>query len=342
VLDFTPPSDIASLLPQDWTEMAIAFLRDIYERSHSIKSYRLYRGMLCGFFRLTKKSPDACTRNDIQAFMCSPCKSPGSRGRAPAVATRNARLAILSSLWRYASFYFERPVPNPTLGIRALKRMPREKKRSFSEEEITRFFAAIPTDTVIGLRDRAIFMTYFWTGKRRQEVARLRYGDIEACMFVEDGTARAGFRFRYYGKGRGEQSQYAELPRLAKEAIDVYLLKSGRLASIEPRDPLFVAIGPPQGGGRRSMSERAPLCGDSIRDNFKKYVRLAGLDATRLSVHSLRHTAAQQFWLVLPDIFKLSKFLDHHSVQTSQNYIEDLMGLANPAALLLEAKFSGL
>ncbi len=334
VPDFTLPGDIASLLPQDWQQAVIAFLQDIYERSHSIKSYRLYRGMLFGFFRLVKKSPDACTRNDVQAFMRSPCKSPGSRGRAPTVATRNARLAILSSLWRYANFYFERAVPNPTLGIRQLKRQQRDKKRSLSEEEITRFFAAIPTDTIIGLRDRAIFMVYFWTGKRRAEVARLRYGDIEACMFVEEGAPRPGYRFRYYGKGRGEQSQYAELPRLAKEAIDAYLLKSGRLATIEAADPLFVAIGPPQGGGRRSMSERAPLCSDSIRDNFKKYVRLAGLDETRLSVHSLRHTAAQQFWLVLPDIFKLSKFLDHHSVVTTQNYIEDLMGLANPAAAL--------
>ncbi len=146
----------------------------------------------------------------------------------------------------------------------------------------------------------------------------------------------------YYGKGRGEQAHYAELPRLAKEAVDTYLLKSGRLATIEAGDPLFVAIGPPQGGGRRSTQGRAPLHSDSIRDNFKKYVRRAGLDASRLSVHSLRHTAAQQFWLVLPDIFKLSKFLDHHSVVTTQNYIEDLMGQSNPAAALLERKFAGL
>lgn len=341
MLDFTLPADIVSLLPQDWQQAVLSFLHNIYERSHSIKSYRLYRGMLYGFLRGTQKSPEAVTRNDIQAFMCSPVAAPGRHGQSPTIATRNVRLTILTSFWKYAAPFFPHQLSNPTLGIRPSKRPRRERKRSFADEEITRFFAAIPTETVIGLRDRAIFLLYFWTGKRRAEVARLCYGDIEACLFVENGTRRPGFRFRYYGKGRGEQAQYAELPRLAKEAIDSYLQKSGRGASITATDPLFVAIGPPQGGGRRSAGN-APLHSDTIRDNFKKYVRLAGLDESRLSVHSLRHTAAQQFWLVFPDIFKLSKFLDHSSVVTTQNYIEDLMGQSNPVALLLEGKFAGL
>ncbi len=341
--DFSLPDDIASLLPQDWQQAAAAFLQDIYERSHSIKSYRLYRGMLCGFFRLVQKSPDACTRNDVQAFMRSSCTSPGSRGRAPTVATRNARLAILSSLWKFAAFYFERAVPNPTLGIRALKRQRQNKKRAFTEEELARFFAAIPRDSLCGVRDFAIFSLYAWTGRRRGEICRLRYGDIEPCFFIEDGITRPAWKFRYFGKGRSQEPCYQELPPMAKAAIDRYLIKSNRLATITPGDPVFIAHGPPQGGGRRSVLPNAPLHSDTVRDNFEKYLRLAGLaNEQGLSIHSFRHTAATQRYLLKPDILLLQRFLGHASVATTQLYVGDLFGESDPVSRLLEEKFARL
>jgi len=343
VPDFSLPDDIASLLPQDWQQAAAAFLQDIYERSHSIKSYRLYRGMLCGFFRLVQKSPDACTRNDVQAFMRSSCTSPGSRGRAPTVATRNARLAILSSLWKFAAFYFERAVPNPTLGIRALKRQRQNKKRAFTEEELARFFAAIPRDSLRGARDFAIFSLYAWTGRRRGEICKLRFGDIEPCFFIEDGISRSGWHFKYFGKGHSQEQRYQELPSMAKAAIDRYLIKSNRLATITPGDPVFIAHGPPQGGGRRSVLPNAPLHSDTVRDNFEKYLRLAGLaNEQGLSIHSFRHTAAQFHWLAKPDLFLLQQYLGHASIATTQLYVGDLFGVADPVSKLLEEKYSRL
>ena len=340
--DFTLPGDIVALLPQDWADVAIAFLRDIYERSHSIKSYRLYRGMLCGFFRAVQKSPEACTRNDVQAFMRSPCRSPGSHGRAPTASTQSARLDILASFWRYAVFSFERVVANPTLGIRRSKRQRPEKKRSFSDEELARFLAAIPQETVRGSRDYALFSLYIWTGRRRAEIARLRYEDIEPCIFIEDGVPRPGWRLRYYGKGKGSEPLYQELPRVAKAALDRYLLKSGRLSSMQPESPLFIAHGSDRGGGRRSTIPNSPLHSDTVRDNFKRYLSKAGLDTSRLSVHSLRHTAAQAHWLAKPDLFLLKQYLGHASVATTQLYVSDLFGMSDPVSVLLEEKFARL
>jgi integrase/recombinase XerD len=341
VLDFSLPGDV-SFLSKEWQKCLSAFLEDIYERSHSVKSLRLYRGMVLGFFRMVKKSPDACTRNDVQAFMRSPCKSPGSRGRAPTVSTRNARLDVLASFWRFAALFFERVVHNPTLGLRRAKRQRPDKKRAFSDEELARFLSVIPEETIRGSRDYALFSMYIWTGRRRSEICRLRYGDIEPCVFVEDGIPRPGWRFRYFGKGHGQEALYQELPPVAKAALDRYLLKSGRLSGMQVESPLFIAHGSDRGGGRRSTIPNAPLHSDTVRDNFKRYLAKAGLDTSRLSVHSLRHTAAQAHWLAKPDLFLLQHFLGHASVATTQLYVGDLFGESDPVSRLLEEKFARL
>ena len=106
----------------------------------------------------------------------------------------NQRLAILSSFYAFASTFTitgpdGRPQvllqrPSPTLGLR--HKRPERTYRAFSEDELDRFFSVIPTDTVKGLRDRAIFLLYFWTARRREEIARLRWGDIEQATIVDE------------------------------------------------------------------------------------------------------------------------------------------------------------
>jgi hypothetical protein len=78
--------------------------------------------------------------------------------------------------------------------------------------------------TVKGLRDRAIFLLYFWTARRREEIARLHWGDIEQATIVDEfGGRKQGWRYRFYGKVKGGQQDMAELPMPAKIAIDRYL-----------------------------------------------------------------------------------------------------------------------
>jgi integrase/recombinase XerD len=341
VPDFTLPAYLA-FLSTEWKSCVENFLRDIYERSHSIKSVRSYRAMLFAYLIHHKKSPEQCTRAEVLSFLRSPCKSPGARGRPPAIATSNARLCVLASFYQFASLHFEQVVPNPTLNIKPTKRQRPEKKRGMSDEELARFLAAIPQDTVRGSRDYALFALYLWTGRRRAEIARLRYSDIEACVFVEDGVARDGWRFRYYGKGHSQEAAYQELPKGAKAALDRYLEKSGRIATIGPDDPLFIAYGSYPGGGRRSDTPNAPLHVDTVRDNFKRYLQKAGLDTKRLSVHSLRHTAAQQHWRVKPDLFLLQHYMGHASPLTTQCYVRDLFGESDPVSQLLESRYAAL
>src|SRR5258708_33814938 len=79
--------------------------------------------------------------------------------------TKNQRLCVLTSFYRFASAYEINGAPiyqkvMPTQGLRYLK--PDAPYRSMSTDELKRFFAAIATDTIKGNRDYALLAPYFW------------------------------------------------------------------------------------------------------------------------------------------------------------------------------------
>ena len=291
----------------------------------------------------------------MEDFLHRPSISRRNVGAVPATATMNQRLAILSSFYKFAGTFTipgpdgrPRPLlqtPSPTLGLR--HRRPDRTYRAFSEQELDRFFDVIPTDTVKGLRDRAIFLLYFWTARRREEIARLRWGDLEQTTFVDEGgQRRRGWRYRFYGKGKRGEEDWAELPGPAKQAIDRYLIAARRMKTMRSEDPLFIAIGPEQGGGKPGVTlppdDHTPLTSRTIAHTLKQYARLAGIDAKRLSIHSWRHTAAQQRYQAGEDVRSLQRLLRHSNIATTDIYIRGLTGTADPGANLLEKHFAHL
>ncbi|MBO0790565.1 MAG: site-specific integrase, partial [Ktedonobacteraceae bacterium] len=177
-----PRGDVAA---PPWERCMAQFLRQLYDRSRSEKSVQDYRRALLAFFTSSAqggppKHPEDYTREDVEDFLHRPSTSPRNLGAPPSTATMNQRLAILSSFYKFAATFTipgpdgrPRPLlqhPSPTLGLR--HRKPDREYRAFSDEELDRFFEVIPTDTVKGLRDRAIFLLYFWTARRREEIAR--------------------------------------------------------------------------------------------------------------------------------------------------------------------------
>ncbi len=357
-LTWLPSGDIDA---SPWERCMAQFLRQLYDRSRSEKSVRDYRHTLLAFFSSSAQSgppkhPEHYTREDVEDFLHRPSTSTRNAGAAPSIATMNQRLSILSSFYTFAATFTlpgpdGRPKtllqsPSPTLGIR--HRRPDRVYRAFDESELDRFFDLIPTDTVIGLRDRAIFLLYFWTARRREEIARLKWGDIEQATIIDErsGGRRQGWRYRFYGKGKRGQEDMAELPMPAKLAIDRYLVAARRMQTIRHSDPLFVAIGPEQGGGKRGVTlpadDHTPLTSHAIAYALKKYAQLAGIDAQRLSIHSWRHTAAQQRYEAGEDVRSLQRLLRHSNIATTDIYIRGLVGTADAGASLLEGRFAHL
>lgn len=292
--------------------------------------------------------PDMYTREDVEFFLHRLTNGRSKRGTPPSASTINYRLAAVSSFYNFAATYTiegedgkPEPIlkrPSPTIGVVRGKTNRVYKAMSF--EEVQRFFAVIPRDTIRGLRDRAIFLMYFWTARRKEEIARLRWGNLEQSIIVErDGTRRTGWLYHFFGKGHSTEEDVAELPALAKAALDDYLIASGRMATMQADSPLFVQE-PRINGWIPDGYEKMCLTGTSIHRRFKVYARAAGLDATKLSVHSLRHTAARERYHAGSDIREIQRLLRHTSIATTDVYLRALTGTEDTGAKLLEGRFS--
>ncbi len=339
-----------------WESCFHQFMTQIYARSHSQSSVRVYSSTLIRFFQGERAAhPERVRRRDIEAFVYQEPLSPRGRGKSkpPSPATSDVRLAVLRSFYDYASSFlldssdedeeialFNKA--NPTAGMHFSKRALNYHAIPF--EDISRFFAVIPRDTVQGLRDRAIFLFYFWTARRREEIARLRWGDLEYGVIVEEGGGRhMGWLYRFKSKGHGEQEFLAELPQPAKDALDLYLEASGRLKHMRPTSPLFVAAHQGPGCKAADLPTRdKPLSSNTIYALMKQYARKAGLDAEKISIHSWRHTATQQRYAAGQDIRSLQKLLLHESLATTDRYLQGLLATADPGIKLLEQSFRNL
>lgn len=333
-----------AMLTSEWQQCLLLFLRQLYERSRSTASVKSYLAILTQF--LTRyPAPERVLRQQVELFIGNSFVGSGTVSSN----TRNTRLTVLSAFYKYASTFLLpdstgtlTPLlrgPLPTAGIRRGKAV--RNARALSAKELERLFSVIPTDTVQGLRDRAIYLLYFWTARRAQEVVRLRYGDLyQGTIIDEQGHQRPGWLYHFTRKGHSQEIDTAELPAPAKQAIDRYLVASGRAETITADEPLFLAIGPSQGGGQPRHG--TPLTSRTMGHNLKVYAKAAGLDVSQAHLHILRHTSAQLHYVAHPDIREVQHLLRHENVATTDTYLKSLMGTADNTAQLLEKKFGYL
>ena len=112
------------------------------------------------------------------------------------------------------------------------------------------------------------------------------------------------------------------------------------MANIESDDPLFLPIGPAQGGGL-PIDPYKPISGMGIYQAMKKYCRYASLDP-RLSPHSFRHTSALMRYQVQPDPRAIQRALGHADLRVTTRYLDDLAPAGDDALRLLEERFGDL
>ena len=323
-----------------WNECITAYLAHLYSMSQSPHTVRGYRAVLKAFFADCRKSPADYLRADVEAYLASPTAGRRTHHTQPSASTRYNRLTVLSSFYTFASHWviladgtrrYLYSEPSPTIGIAYGKRP--HTHHALAASDLATLFAVIPHDTVVGARDRAILLCYLYTARRREEIARLRYGDIEQRTLSDaSGNRYSATVFRFRGKGQGMAYEYAELPSPAKAAIDRYLSLSGRDRTITASDPLFVSHGNRKGDA---------LTSGAMAYQLKKYLRVAGLSPD-ISLHSLRHSSARIRYEQGQDIRSIQQLLRHANIATTSRYLEELTGVADTGAHLLEKQFASL
>lgn len=246
--------------------------------------------------------------------------------------TLQQRVAAISSFYQYSMSEYEvelsdgRMVPLHDYNPAASKSLrpkvqPYGKAIHLSMEEVRALLSSIKRNTVIGLRDFALILTYLATGRRNTEARSLKFGDIETN----------GGRVWYRWSGKGKKDERFEMPPEVWEAIKTWLKEAGRLETMQEDDYLFTATTDrasrlPNNRNRGIKPFSQPISMREVNRLLKKYCRKAGLDPKKVHVHTLRHTAAMARKEAGDDIEKISEFLAHSSVAITQIYVHRVQG----------------
>ncbi|MGA2662560.1 MAG: site-specific integrase [Verrucomicrobiota bacterium] len=153
-----PLPAIASGDPSVWDQALYAFLIEKGNRSGSRRTVESYSRMLWPLFADLGKTPDRVAPADVLAWV----HGIGKSGRTPSATTVGARIACLSSFYRFL-IRMGLVVSNPTDAVER-PRSIQSPARGYSADEIRRLLAVVP-DTVAGRRDRAIILTLVLTGR---------------------------------------------------------------------------------------------------------------------------------------------------------------------------------
>jgi integrase/recombinase XerD len=206
----------------------------------------------------------------------------------------NRQTTVLRNFYRaiVAMGHLE-PRQNPMAHFPKIKAAPRKLPTTLSRQEMSALLEQPPTDTVLGLRDRALLTILYGTGIRASECSGLREQDID----WEERTIRVT------GKGGHERT----LP-LNEEVVHV--LRQYRLArgGAKAQEPFF-----------RSREGRA-LSRNAIYERVRQSARRARI-GQRVSPHRLRHTFATHLVQAGVGLVTLRDLLGHRQITSTQIYI---------------------
>lgn len=281
-----------------WQRAFYAFLAEKEQRSGSRRTVEGYSRMLQDFFGRSGKQPNNVTSQDIFVY----AHSPGLSGKQPSAITIGARIACISSFFRFL-IRMDIVQSNPCDKLQRPQTSP-STPRGLSGDQVHQLLKVVP-DSSLGLRDRAIILTLVLTGRRRAEVIGMKAGNL----FLD------GDRAFYTYRGKGGKQGHRELPQPALNAIRASLGAFGKDLATMPADE---SLWP-------SLSHRSKgITSGTFYGNLQKYFRKAGI--TPSGVHIFRHTAAKLRRDAGETVEDISRFLDHSSLAVTTVYLRRLEG----------------
>lgn len=278
---------------------------------HTIAAYRDGFRLLLAFAQdRSGKAPSQLEFDDLDAPAIGAFLDHLERERGNSAQSRNARLAAIHSLFRFAAL---RHPEHAALIARVLAIPPKRFDRTIvpflERPETDALLAAPDRDRWNGHRDHALLTVAIQTGMRVSELCGL------ACQDVQLGS---GAHIRCQGKGRKERS--TPLTRSTAKVLAAWM----RERAGEPGDPLF-----PTSRGRA-------LSRDAVALLVTKYATIAAvtcptLRAKPVSPHTLRHTCAMNLLRSGADPAVIALWLGHANLRSVERYIHADMGIKERA-----------
>jgi site-specific recombinase XerD len=278
---------------------------------HTIAAYRDTWRLLLGYAaRHTGVAPSALDLDHLDAALIAGFLDHLEHERGNSVRTRNARLAAIHSLFRFAAL--SHPEHSESIArVLAIppKRFDQAVITYLTEPEVDALLAACDLSTWTGRRDHALLLLAVETGLRISELTGLTHADVHLGP---------GAHVACHGKGR--KDRITPLTTNTRAALRDWLSEN----PTDPKAPLF-----PSRRGR-------PLSRDAVEHRIAHHTDKARHDCPSLrgkaiTAHVLRHTTAMRLLHAGVDTSVIALWLGHVSVETTQIYLHADMNLKEKA-----------
>lgn len=291
------PSD-----PEGFWSLMLRFLEHMRVRNYSEHTVELRQDSLVAFFRWCLERglarPCELTRPILERYQRYLFHFQKRDGQPLSFRSQHIELTAIRTYFQWLArenVLLHNPASELLLP-RVEKRLPR---RVLTVAEVESVLALPDPDTPLGLRDRAILETFYATGMRRQEVARLGIYDVD--------RARATVTVR---QGKGKKDRVVPMGERALAWAMKYLLEVRPTLVVRPGEPaLFLTH-----LGDAFLPE-------SLSYLVKTYVRRSGLGNIG-ACHLFRHTAATLMMEGGADLRSVQEILGHASPTTTQIYTQ--------------------
>jgi len=285
--------------------------RQRHASGHTIAAYRDACKLLLAFAcKRIGKPPSHLDIADLDAALIGAFLDHLEHQRGNSARTRNARLAAIHSLFRFAALAH----PQDAAVIQRVLAIPPKRYDQtlityLTPPETDALLAAPDQATWTGRRDHALLTLAVHTGLRVSELTALTLADVHL------GT---GAHVNCLGKGR--KQRITPLTGDTTAVLRAWQAERGGA----PTDPLFPT--------RRGT----PLSPDAVQQRLATHATTAAsscptLAGKTITPHVLRHTAAMRLLNAGVDTTVIALWLGHETVATTQVYIHADLALKQQA-----------
>lgn len=276
------------------------------EKGLSLNSVKNYARFVQKFFdwlgetRLERLTPDQLAEEHISKYRVWLSRRPNKVRRAFPHLHPSTQARYLIALRSFISYLHEKNISTlPTEKIKLPRDRGERLVKFLDSEQLRRFFDAPKTETVAGLRDRAVLETLFSTGLRVAELVALNAKQLASGLRTGD------FELSIVGKGGHPRVVY-----FSNRAL--HWLKRYLRGRTDDDEALFINFRGPEKDSRRISVRGVELI-------VEKYSKMAGIPFLA-TPHTFRHSFATDLLSKGVDLRVIQEFLGHRNIATTQVY----------------------
>lgn len=249
--------------------------------AHTLDGYRRDLAALELWAEADGRTLESLDANAIRAFVAA--------GHRSGLAARSLQRRLSACRGYYDWLLRQGRVPaNPVAGVRGPK-APRKLPQVLDPDE-AKVLVEVPTETPLGLRDRALLELFYSSGLRLSELCNLRWRDLD----LDDGLVTV--------LGKGSRQRSVPVGSHARRALAEWRASSGGAAA----DPVF-------------PGRNGPITPRAVQLRLRKLASQQGL-FKRVHPHLLRHSFASHVLESSGDLRGVQELLGHADIATTQIY----------------------